>query len=346
MQLSYKQLASHLTKNLSRIYLVTGNEMFLQHEASRKIWLKAKESGITERKILHDAEGLAQIGAGMETMSLFAESTLYEVRFNTSLKKTDGDRIVEWCQSNSDDTLVIVAPQVEKPAQRSAWFKALQAEINQAGAWLTIWPVKVEEFPAWLFEQATAKGLEIEPAAINALAERTEGNLQAADQALERLTLIYDKSAPINLEKMLQYTSDNARFGAFEMLDTCLMGDARKTVRMLLSLKEQANPVQLLGSVVISELRKLCGMAWQLEQGEQTTVVFRKFGVWQAKQRVYNAALKRYPCHVWQSLLERSLSLDKIIKGQQTGDAWLVLESTLLVMAGKKQFAKGIPAGV
>ena len=346
MQLNYKQLASHLTKHLNRIYLISGNEMFLQQEASRQIWEKARQAGVLERKLLHDSDGLDEIGGGMETMSLFAETSLYEVRFSTALKKAEGDRIVEWCQSNSDDTLVILAPQIDKQAQKTAWFKALLSEVNQAGAWVTIWPVKAEELPAWLHEQASAKNLKIEPAAVNALAERTEGNLVAANQTLERLTLIYDQDTVISLEQMLEYTADNARFGVFELLDTCLVGDPRKTVRMLLSLKEQGNPIQLLARLITDEIRKLCGMAWQIEQGQQTNAVFRKFGVWQAKQRVYNAALRRYPTHVWQSLLERSLSLEKIIKGQQTGDAWLVMESLLLVMSGKKGFAKGIPASV
>lgn len=346
MQLSYKQLASHLTKPIKQIYLVTGNEFFLQHEAARLIREKAMQSGINERKLYQDSDGLQQLGSGMQTMSLFAEQTLYEIHLSTNLKKADGERITDWCQSDSDDMLLIVAPQLDNSAKKTAWFKTLLAEINQRGVWLTIWPIKAEELPAWLTEQALNKKLTIEASAIKALAERTEGNLLAANQALERLALLHDAETVVNLDMMLQYTADNARFGAFDMLDTCLFGDARKTVRMLLSLKEQANPIAIFAAVVTTEIRKLAAMSWQLEQGESNALVFKKYGVWQAKQRVYAKALQRYPCHVWQSLLARCLSLDKIIKGQQTGDAWLVLESILLVMAGEKQFAKGIPASV
>ena len=346
MQISSKQLSSHLTRSLAKIYLVTGNEMFLQQEASRLIREKAMSSGIAERKLLHDAAGLQEVGAGMGTMSLFAEQTLYEVRFSANLKKADGEAITAWCKSDSDDLLLIMAPQIDKNTQKTAWFKALLSEVNQAGVWLTVWPVKPEELPAWITDRGQQKGLQIASDAIKALAERTEGNLLAANQTLERLALIHDEQSTISLDQMLEYTSDSARFGAFDMIDNCLLGNARKTVRMLLSMREQANPVAVFSAVIANEIRKLSAMAWQVEQGESNAVVFKKFGVWQSKQAVYAKALQRYPSHIWQSLLSRCLSLDKIIKGQQSGDAWLVLESILLVAAGKKQFAKGIPANI
>ncbi|MBT8449017.1 MAG: DNA polymerase III subunit delta, partial [Gammaproteobacteria bacterium] len=65
MQLSYKQLASHLTKPIKQIYLITGNEFFLQNEAARLIREKAMQSGINERKLYQDSDGLQELGSGM-----------------------------------------------------------------------------------------------------------------------------------------------------------------------------------------------------------------------------------------------------------------------------------------
>jgi len=126
------------------------------------------------------------------------------------------------------------------------------------------------------------------------------------------------------------------------MLDACLMGDASKAVRMLQSLEQEGEPIMRIATLVAFELRKLCSMSWSKEHGSSLAIVFRENRVWQAKQRIYASALERYPARAWQQLLQRSLNLDKMIKGQQVGNSWLTLESLMLVMAGRKQFAKGI----
>ena len=341
MQLKADQLLHHLASNLLPVYVICGDEPFLVQEASENIRKAALGKDFSERK-LFDGEDTEfdHLSSGMETMSLFAERTLYEYRLDKLPSANAGKQLQAWCeQPEHDDMLLISMPKVDKRTRQKAWFKAIDA----IGCHISVFPVSYRDFPGWLNRRAQGMNVQLSPEALSILTERTEGNLLAANQEIERLALLSQADNVIDEQALREFTADNARFGQFEMIDTCLSGHASRTVRMLHSLRQEGTHIMEITGALNMEIRKLCRIAWGREQGESLSQLYRSFFIWQSKQAVYNQAINRYPLKVWHQILSRCLVVDKCIKGQVTADDWLALETLLLVIAGERSFGKALP---
>jgi DNA polymerase-3 subunit delta len=186
----------------------------------------------------------------------------------------------------------------------------------------------------WLAARARKNGLSLEPKALNILSERVEGNLLAADQEIQRLGLLYSDNATITAKMMQDFVGDNARYDSFELLEASFSGDAKRLTRILRGLKLEGEAAARINALLTFELRNLTKMAWDCQGGEMPAQVMQKYYVWGNKTEGYGKSLARYPVNVWQRLLARCLDLDKMIKGQQTGEPWVALESLLLQISG------------
>ena len=85
MKLNPRQLDSHLSSGPAPVYLVSGDEPLLVDESLDAIRAAAAKHGYTEREA-HIAErgfDWAELGAGLQNMSLFAERRIVEVRLPT-----------------------------------------------------------------------------------------------------------------------------------------------------------------------------------------------------------------------------------------------------------------------
>lgn len=333
MKLKPEQLSRHLEDKMLPVYLVSGDEPLLVQEACDQIRLAAKDRGFTERELMHgdkgDTDALLSASA---TMSLFAELKLVEFRFTKTPAAEFCKAFLSWCGNPPEDQcLLISCPKLDKKAMNKSWYKTLE----KLGTHITVWPIETKNLPGWLAQRARKKGLTLQPEALNVLAERVEGNLLAAQQEVERLALLYSNQQAITPEMMKEYVADNARFDSFELLEVSFAGDAKKLSRILSGLKLEGEAVARINALLTFELRKLTKMAWDCQQGELPAQVLQKYYVWGNKKDAYARSLQRYPVTVWQRLLSRCLELDKIIKGQQSGEAWVAIESLLLQIAGK-----------
>lgn len=340
MQIKLELLEQNLSSKLLPVYLISGDEPFLVQEASTLIREAATNAGYNERKLFqNDEKDFQHLSSGMETMSLFADKTIYEFRLDKSLKVAATKLIEDWCKNyQSDDLLIISMPKMDKRAKNKTWVKA----ISNLGATIDVYPVNAKQFPGWLKTRASAMGMRLSNDAIGILSQRTEGNLLAANQELQRLYILTGTTAEVDAETLKQFTADNAKFGQFDLIDSCLNGDASRFVRMLHSLREEGTNIIEITAPLNAEIRKICRIAWAKEAGDSLAVVYKQFFVWQSKQMIYNKALSRYSVKVWHQLHNRLLLLDKAVKGQANRDAWLTLESILLVIAGQKRFSKFI----
>ncbi len=337
MHIKLEQLAHNLTSELKPVYLIAGTETFLVQEAATMIRRSALERGFSEHKLFQGEDPEFQhLSAASETLSLFADKTIYEYRLDKLPLTAASQQIEQWCKTyESDDLLIISCPKIDKRAKQKSWYKA----ISQLGVTIDVFNVDARAFPGWIKQRASDFGMNLPPDIVNILSQRTEGNLLAAHQELHRLSLLMDSDNQIDAATLEEFTADNAQFGQFELIDTCLGGDSKRVIRMLHALREEGTSIMEITAPLNAEIRKLCRIAWERDEGNNLSQVFTQYRVWRAKQIIYNKALARYPLRVWQQILSRLLLLDKAIKGQSNRDAWLMLESLLLLMSGKKRFS-------
>ncbi|UCE89702.1 MAG: DNA polymerase III subunit delta, partial [Pseudomonadota bacterium] len=165
-----------------------------------------------------------------------------------------------------------------------------------------------------------------------------EGNLLAADQAIEKLALLHGPGS-VDSEQVAGAVADSARFDIFALTDCALAGEAARAVRMLDGLRaEGAEPPVVLWALT-RELRLVCVMAAEVADGGAVEAVFAAHRVWEKRKASLRAALRRHPPARWRGLLGRAARVERVIKGRAQGSVWDELLQLLLAIAGRPLFA-------
>ena len=104
--------------------------------------------------------------------------------------------------------------------------------------------------PSWIKTKASSLNLALDVQAIQLLSEKTEGNLLAASHELMKLSLLFSEQE-ITLENMEKSISNSAKFGIFDLSNSFLEGNRKRTVRIIETLRaEGAQPPLVLLSLI------------------------------------------------------------------------------------------------
>lgn len=333
MKLYFDKLAGHLQQGLQPLYLLSGDEPLQLMEAADAIRRRARELGFGEREVLQVEPGFdwnSLLGA-CGAMSLFAEQRLIELRLPSGKPGKEGSKaLTEFAANPPPDTvLLITSGKLDRSAQNSKWYKAL----DKAGITLAVWPIEPQALPGWVMQRMRARGLQPTQEAAQLLAERVEGNMLAAAQEVEKLLLLYGEG-PVDATQVEEGVADSARYDVFELVDTALLGDVPRTSRVVQGLRgEGVEPILVLWAL-LRELRALAQMAAKIERGEGIEPVLEQFRVWNKRKAPVRAGLQRHNRKRWQLLLRRAGRIDRMIKGIEPGSPWDELLQLTLLMAG------------
>ena len=349
------QLTATLAKPLPPIVLLAGEEPLLIQEALDAVRAAAKKQGYSERITLNVEPGFRwqQVFDQCASMSLFAERRVVEVRMpkgpngHKKGKAVEGDEddgddapvgksedgtkaLLALAQKPSPDTLLlIVADPLDYKGRQAAWYGALDA----AGVSLYAEPVKPEQLPAFIAQRAESLKLQLHPDAALVLAERTEGNLLACLQDLEKLALLFPNQQ-VSAEDLLKSVADSSRFEAFDLVDKILTGDAVGAAHALHRLREEGvNALAVQGPLAYA-LRTwaVAGAAFAKSRDVNSACAQAKlFGV---RARPYEAALRRSKGFSPAAALARLAKVDQSVKSGQESAAWEDLLALVMAASG------------
>lgn len=339
MRLNPPQWPAHLRGALAPVYVVGGDEPLLVMEAVDLLREAAKAQGVTERQVLEvdrsfDWSQLAQASA---SLSLFASKRLIEVSMPGSAPGDDGSKALRAlaAQPPSDTIVAVLCGKIEWKARQSAWFGALE----QAGASLYFEAVPPARLPDWIRERLAIAKISADDDAIALLAERTEGNLLAAKQDIDKLALLYP-GARLNREAVRSAVSDSARYEAFDLIEKVLLGDARGVARSLPRLREEGVDLyEFLGAWTWT-LRTWVDAAGHYARTRDARRACESARLFGPRQAPYLKALPRTTPAQVQGWLARCADID--LKGKSTGGepaAWADLLTCLLAASGLRKAA-------
>src|SRR5690606_35364238 len=102
------------------------------------------------------------------SLSLFAERKIIELRLTNGKPGEKGGKVLqEYAQSPApDNLLLIIADKLDGAAQKSKWFKAIEA----CGVHVQVWPVGAAQLPRWIGQRLQQAGLQADSSAIELLA--------------------------------------------------------------------------------------------------------------------------------------------------------------------------------
>ncbi|UDG82179.1 DNA polymerase III subunit delta [Candidatus Vallotia cooleyia] len=319
MQLRIDALDSHLAKTLSRLYVVYGDEPLLIQEVVAKIRSAARSAGFTERKIFSVERSFdwSLLFGAAQSMSLFGERKLIELRISTSKISKDSNKALQALteSDNSDVLILIELPRLDTVTQKTAWFTALL----QAGVVIRIDAVECAQLPNWIAQrlaaqqQYTVTGDEGR-CALQFIAERVEGNLLAANQEIQKLGLLYP-AGELTLKQIRDAVMNVARYNVFKLNEAMLAGDIARLARMLDGLRGEGTAPVLVLWAIVEEIRTLVRIKRGFASGKSLAILIRENRVWGARKQLIGPALKRLDEHLIEQALALAALLDRQVKG-------------------------------
>jgi DNA polymerase-3 subunit delta len=330
VRLNAEQLPAALARGLTGIYLVSGDEPLLVGEAADLIRAAARAAGYADRRVFFIDRSFAwdELHHASQSLSLFAERRLFELRMPSGKPDKGAAQLAQLAAHPPPDVIcLVVTEKLDKKAGDAPWVR----EVEKHGAWVQIRPVDTAALPAWLRARAKLLHVEMEPAAAQLIMDRVEGNLLAAQQELEKLSLLADGTS-ISAELVLRSVGDSARFDVFQLAEAAAGGDAARAMRVLLGLKSEGVEPTLILWALLRELRGL----WQARERERLRSSVRG-SAWNLAATPSPRALSRMQRMPLAQLLVQASHTDRIIKGLAAGDAWSALTGLTAALAGALQ---------
>lgn len=333
------QLNNASSKRMATIYLLSGDEALLIQEACDILRKNAKKLGYTEREVFH-AEGSfnwEDFLQSANSLSLFSEKKILELRvpsgkFNEAGRKA----LTYYCDNPSEDNLLLlVLPKIDKRSQNSKWYKTLASHADI----VTIWPITAAQMPRWIAQRLKLAKLDASDEAIELLASKTEGNLLAAAQEIEKLTLLGEETF-LDVKTMASAVLSSARYDIFGLIDKALLADARSAITALNGLKGEGSEPTLILWALSKEIRVLISIKEAIDTGKSFDLAAKQNGVWDNRKSIIHSACKRTSMTQLLFMHKKASRADRTIKGLEKGDVWNLLLDMTLSLSGVETFSR------
>ena len=330
-----EQLAAMPPKALASVYLVSGDEPLLVNEVVDAIRAAAVSRGCEERDSHVVERGFSwdEAAASLRNLSLFSSGKLLEIRLPTPNPGDEGSRQMRQLASRPADgnTVVIVAPALTRKIAESAWATALAT----AGVWVETRVPDLADLPQWVARRFRSAGLACDPAGLELLAGLVEGNLLAAQQEIDKLTLLYPKGTTLSVAQIHAAVADGARFDVFQLGDAALSGDVERAVRVLGGLRAEGTAAPLVLWSLVREALVLIDASVRASRDASPLRAVQGAGVWQSRTDLYVRALRNHKPGGLRRLLRMVGRADQIVKGARPGEPWNALLELTLALAGR-----------
>ncbi|MCL4721668.1 MAG: DNA polymerase III subunit delta [Gammaproteobacteria bacterium] len=326
---------THAGDNLPATCLISGDEPLLVNECLDVLRAAARSRGIDERDslIIDRRFDWPALTARLNSPSLFSPGKLVELALPNAAPGDEGSRRIRELVGRAPDgnVVAILTPAFTRKVADSAWVKAIVGQ----GIWVETRPPAPGDLPRWIIKRLAAAGLRGETAGVDLLADRTEGNLLAAQQEIDKLVLLYPRGTEVTAGQMQAAVADGARFDVFQLGDAALAGDAERAVRVLTGLREEGTAAPLVLWTLVREVLILVDAGIRVRQGASAASALQAAAVWQSRFDLYQRALALHKGGALRRLLRMAGQADRIVKGSRTGEPWNALLELTLALAGR-----------
>ncbi len=319
MQIRFSQLKDRLAKSSVFPFMVSGDEPYQHMLACDMFRARVIEHGFTERKILTVETGFdwSELAHEQSNLSLFGERTLIDLRIPNGKPGAAGSKaIINFIENIHDDVaLLIQVPRLDRSGINSAWVKA----VDKVGGLLRIWPLNEMETRSWIHQKLRAKGFTATGEVVAYITQQVEGNLLAAMQEIEKISLFSDNKK-LDLKTIHTLLTNSSHYSLNELMDVVLKGDAARIIRIIAGLKKEdvAPPLLLWG--LTEQVRKLAESKPDIlvRRNTQQDILRSLSAIHQQNTDVCQNDLDSKTS----DLLKQCARVDRVIKGRAFGDPW------------------------
>jgi DNA polymerase-3 subunit delta len=324
-----EHLLGQFQKKTPSLVWISGDETLLVQENCDNVRKLARENGFTEREV-YDAGthfDWTILLQAANSLSLFAERKLIDLRLQSPKLDNDAKKSLQEYVANpgEDNLLLITSPKIEKPTLSTKWFKAIEGQ----GVVVQVWPINAQQLPGWIAQRLKQAGLIADQDCINIISQRVEGNLLAAAQEIDKLSVLVGDQT-LTPDIVARAVADNSRFNVFSLTDASLAGNSGKALHILNHLRAEGDdPLKIL-FFLTKEVRSLLRMQNKISQGQNINGVMQSERVWQNRTPMVSTALHNHSVASLEKLLMKARLVDQSVKGILNLKPWDELTGMIL----------------
>ncbi|QYJ79646.1 DNA polymerase III subunit delta [Shewanella acanthi] len=320
-------------KQLLPCYLIFGDDPWLLETTKDHIRQFAKRQGFDERVQLVQETGFNwnDLTQEWQSMSLFSSRRLIELNLPNAKPGADGSAVLQSLLQtpNPDVLLIIEGPKLASEQTNSKWFKTL----DNLGMYIPCTTPEGEQFMRWLDSRIRYFKLNLHSDARAMLYSLYEGNLLAADQAMQLLQLL-SPTSPISGDELSHYFEDQSRFSVFQLTDALLTNKQTSAQHMLAQLNGEGTAMPIVLWALFKELQLLLTLMSEQAKGAQLNSLWGKHRIWDKRKPLYQAALQRLTLPQVEYMLSFASKLELNLK-QQGHEDWTGLSHLCLLFDPK-----------
>lgn len=332
MQVYPNRFQSSLAQGLKPIYLVFGDEPQQRFEVIDLIRQRAQQEGFEERHawVTDTQFDWDTLSHETQSMSLFSSKKILELELPTGKPGATGSKaLIEAADTSNPDTLLVLhGPKIGRDVQNAKWFKSL----DKLGIYVPCFPLEGQQLKQWIQSRCQAAQLQMDDNQLNFLTEYSEGNMLAANQEIEKLSLLYGQS-PFSLEQLQASLANHSRFNVFQLVDSLLMGDIDKSIKILLRLESEGVEPNVILWAINKEAQTLNQLAFAQQAGQGLQPMFKQLNIWSSRQSLYQNALNRLSANALGQLQDAAAQCDVLLKSQHGQRPYIILSHLCLLFA-------------
>ena len=232
MRIYHNQLANTLNQGFKPVWLIFGDEPWQKNDSLNTIKNHYKQQGFDEliRFSVDDKFDWSLLLQEYQAMSLFSSQRIIELELMTNKIGDKGSKALAHIseQLHQDVLLILHGEKMDAAGQKRKWFKSLETN----GCFLPLYDIEGKQLNQWIQRQARHNNLNVLPDVFLMLAELFEGNLNALEQELQKLSILFGQQL-ITADDAEKLLIKQAKFNPFQLIDAMLIGDINKCIAML-----------------------------------------------------------------------------------------------------------------
>ncbi|MDX1524756.1 MULTISPECIES: DNA polymerase III subunit delta [Pseudidiomarina] len=342
MQLYSSQLTQHLQQHgLAPIVCVFGDAPLLVDESVQQLRRFARQQGIDERqRLLQDAQlDWSILHTASANLSLFSTQRLLELELPEGKPGREGGEALRSYaeQPSQDQILVIIGPKLKQEQQKAKWFQ----QLSKVATMVSANNPERQQLPRFIQQRAQRYQLQLDPSAVQLLADWYEGNLLALDQELQKLALS-ELPPPVTAALITSHSEDQSRFNVFALQEAILAADLDQALHKLQRLFEGDVEPAILNWALQREWTLVFSLQQALAAGQSFSAAAKQQRLWRSQEPAYRQFVQRMDASAMQVAGQLLSRLEYAFKGD-SGDHYPTLVTQLVALYCRPQQLQQLP---
>ncbi|MEW9675823.1 DNA polymerase III subunit delta [Lentibacillus sp. L22] len=307
-------------KQISPIYLLYGTDTYFIQNLKKHITNAVLPDDDKENLVMYDLEEtpIQEVIMDAETLPFFGERKLIFANNPTFLKakadklpfEHDLTLLQHYVESPVDYSVMVFIAPYEKIDER----KKISKLLKKHGVVADCSPIKEQDVPAWINDQADQLNIRISPEAYEVLEGEVATNLYLLKNELTKLALYVGEGGTITKEIAEQLVSHTANSSSLRLVDAVMEGNIHKAIAIFHDLqKMKEEPIALI-ALLAFQFRTIYRVKLLKQKGYSSFQMQKQLGVHPYVVKIAAKREARFSNQTLQTIMDKLTEADTMMK--------------------------------